>query len=285
LAIFTEMESAIIAFSGGVDSALLAKAAVEALGERALAVTADSPSLPRRELRQAQELAEMIGIRQLVVQTHELEDERYADNPANRCFYCKSELFDHIDGLAGSLGYRWVCYGENLDDQGDHRPGAAAAAEHKVRAPLKEAGLGKAEIRALAQHLNLPVWDKPAAACLASRFPYGTHITAEKLAQVEAAEELLWSLGFRQYRVRHHGEIARIEVGQEERARLLEHSDQVVGELRSLGYRYVTMDLSGYQRGSLNLGLSEAQSATAGAELIPPGSVLTSNPVQQQRVK
>jgi uncharacterized protein len=157
--------------------------------------------------------------------------------------------------LAGELGFHWVAYGENFDDTGDHRPGSIAAGEHQIRAPLKEAEFTKADIRELAQHLGLPVWDKPAFACLGSRFPYGSQITPEKLAQVEAAEELLWSLGFRQYRVRHHDEIARIEVPVEQMAELLAHADRIVAEFQQLGYTYVTMDLAGYRRGSMNQGI------------------------------
>lgn len=255
-AILAEMGDLIIGMSGGVDSVLLAKVAHDVLGARALAVTADSPSLPRRELAEAEMLARQIGIRHLVIKTEELNDPRYAANPTNRCYFCKSELFTRLEQLAAELGFRWLVYGENQDDQGDHRPGSRAAGEHNVRAPLKEAEFTKVDIRRLAEHLGLPVWDKPAFACLGSRFPYGDEITPERLAQVEAAEDLLWSLGFEQFRVRHHTEIARIEVPPEQMGKLLALADRVVAAFQELGYTYVTMDLAGYQQGGLNKGLA-----------------------------
>jgi uncharacterized protein len=252
-AILEAMGGVVIGISGGVDSVLLAKVAHDVLGERALAVTADSPSLPRRELREAAEQARLAGIRHLVIKTGEVEDPRYAANPTNRCYFCKSTLFTHLGAIAAERGLRWVAYGENVDDLGDHRPGAQAAAERQVRAPLKEAGLTKADIRALAQRYGLPVWDKPAFACLGSRFPYGTAITPAKLAQVEAAEDVLWELGLRQFRVRHHDDLARIEVDPADMPLLIEHAADVVAQVRATaGFRHVTLDLAGYRRGSMN---------------------------------
>jgi uncharacterized protein len=259
-AILASMQSALVALSGGVDSALLAHAAQQALGEQALAVTIDSPSMPRRELSEALALARQIGICHRLVQTDELSDERYAANPPQRCYYCKDIILSRLEALAAEEGLRWICLGDNLDDLADIRPGSQAAREHGARAPLQEAGLGKAEVRQLARWLGvaalMPVWDKPAAACLASRIPYGMRVTAEKLAQVEQAEEVLWALGFRQFRVRHHGDVARIEVASEQMAALLDLAEPVCGRLRALGFRFVALDLDGYRRGSLNEGVS-----------------------------
>ena len=253
--IFHEMESALIAMSGGVDSVVIAKVACDVLGKDALAVTADSPSLPRRELAQTLELARDFDIHHRVIHTEELLDERYVANPANRCYFCKDELFNHLDSLLAEQGFQWVCYGENLDDRGDFRPGGLAAQQHRVRAPLKEAGFDKNDVRGLARYFGLPVWNKPASACLASRVPYGQQVTPEKLAQVEAAEDFLWELGFRQFRVRHHGDIARIELDPDQMIQMLEVAPKVTAQLKSLGFKYVAMDLIGYRRGSLNEGI------------------------------
>lgn len=248
----SELGSLVVGLSGGVDSVLLAKVASDVLGERVLAATADSPSLPRRELREAIAVAEQAGIPHEVIATDELDDPRYAANPANRCYFCRSELFTKLRELARARGIRWVAYGENVSDAGDHRPGAQAAAEQGVHAPLKAAGLDKEDVRRLAAHLGLPVWDKPEFACLASRLPHGTPVTAGRLAQVEAAEEVLAGLGLTQYRVRHHGDVARIEVPEADMGAVVAAAPRIVAELGRLGFRHVALDLAGYRRGSLN---------------------------------
>ncbi len=249
------MESAVVAFSGGVDSTFLARAAREALGDRAVLVTADSETYPAIELEAARDLARSLGMRHVVVETRELDNPDYARNPVNRCFFCKEELFTTLAPIAEREGFRHVVYGANMDDLGDHRPGMESARQRGVRAPLIEAGLGKAEIRELSRARGLPTWDKPSFACLSSRFQYGDHITAEKLRRVDAAEEYLRSLGFRQFRVRHHDRLARLEIPLEEMGRLWEEGrrEAIVARFRELGYLYVALDLAGFQSGSANL--------------------------------
>jgi len=250
-----ETGGAIVAFSGGVDSTLLARAAADALGERAVLVTADSETYPEAELAEARRLGELLGLRHVIVRTEELANPEYARNGANRCFFCKDELFARLAPVAEREGIRTLVYGANVDDLGDHRPGMKAASEHGVRAPLIEAALTKAEIRDLSRALGLPTWDKPSFACLSSRFQYGDHITADKLRQVDAAETFVRSLGFRQFRVRHHERLARLEIPVEEIPRLWEEGrhEAIVARFRELGYIYVAVDLAGFQSGSANL--------------------------------
>ena len=260
------LESVVVAFSGGVDSTLLARAAKDALGAKALLVTADSETYPASELADARRLGELLGMRHVVVKTEELQNPDYARNPANRCFFCKEELFLKLAPIAAREGARALVYGANMDDLGDHRPGMKAAERSGVRAPLIEAGLWKTEIRELSRRLGLPTWDKPSFACLSSRFQYGDRITAEKLRRVDAAEEFLRSLGFRQFRVRHHDRLARLEIAKDELARLWEEGRQeaIVTRLRELGYLYVAVDLAGFQSGSANLVLALGRNASGG---------------------
>jgi uncharacterized protein len=250
--------SCLVAYSGGVDSVFLACVAHDVLGNKSLAAIADSPSLPRRELEEALALAKEFDFPVRVVQTQEFKNASYLANPANRCYFCKHELFTELAPLAKAESFAVIAYGENASDVGDYRPGAQAAAEFQVRAPLKEAGLTKAEIRELSTRLGLPTADKPQMACLSSRVPYGEAVTTEKLNMIEQAENVLRGLGFYDVRVRHHelkaAQLARIEVGPAEMRKFLENgaSVKVAEALKRVGYAHVTLDLLGYRRGSVN---------------------------------
>jgi uncharacterized protein len=250
-----------VAYSGGTDSAYLAFAAHQVLGADMLAVIADSPSLSRAHLRDAVDFAESRGIPLRVIDTSELEDPNYVRNDSSRCFHCKDELFKVMADAGGPLQFASVAYGMNVDDIGEFRPGQKAAAQHHVLAPLADAGLSKEEIRTLARQEGLRIWDKPASACLSSRIAYGLPVTRETLDSIEKGEEVLFAMGFRQFRVRHHGELVRIEIAREELARMLSLSmfEQASAALKKIGYKYVTLDLEGYRSGSMNALLPVSQ--------------------------
>jgi len=253
-----KLESLAVAFSGGVDSTFLLKAAHDILGDRTVAVTARSSTYPEREFREACEFTSQHGIRHIVIESEELEIEGFSDNPVNRCYFCKHELFEKIAEVAAQNGIRYMADGSNLDDLGDYRPGLQAVKELGVVSPLREAGMTKEDIRYLSREMGLPTWNKQAFACLSSRFPYGQKITREKLAMVDKAEQFLLDLGFRQVRVRHHGDIARIEVSAEERKRFFDTGlmDQVNDRFKEIGFSYTALDLKGYRTGSMNETLS-----------------------------
>lgn len=246
------LESIVVAFSGGLDSAFLLGVAQKTLGERAVGLTAFSPSVPQRERDDAARIAQTLGARHMVVDSHELHDPRYAANPENRCFFCKSELYRLTEQKRLELGFQHVVNGTNVDDLGDYRPGLDAAKQAGVRSPLVEAELRKDEIRALARELGFGFWDKPAAACLSSRIPYGTAVTKERLQQVEQLEDALHALGLRQVRVRHHDALARVEVAQDELDAAFAARAEIVRAGKKAGYTYVTLNLAGYRMGSLN---------------------------------
>ncbi len=240
----------VVAYSGGVDSTFLLKVATDVLGNRAVGVIGVSPSLPEVELKEALNVAQRFSLQVETIATHEMDDENYTRNPANRCYFCKKELFSELFDFARQRGFHIIADGTNVDDLGDVRPGLQAAAEFQVRSPLKEAGLNKAEIRELSRLLGLPTWNKPEMACLSSRFPTGVKITVSRLKQVEAAEAILREAGFRQFRVRHHDKLARIEVAAEEWFRWQDETlrKKVQEALKQLGYQHVTLDLTPYQR-------------------------------------
>ncbi|MGE5571117.1 MAG: ATP-dependent sacrificial sulfur transferase LarE [Rhodospirillales bacterium] len=254
------MGRVIVAYSGGTDSAYLAWAAHQALGsENALIITADSASIPESHKRDAEELARRFGFRHEYIETHEFENPNYVRNAPDRCFHCKDELFGRLEEVGRERGISNIVYGVNVDDLGDYRPGQNAAREHQVKTPLVDAGLSKAEIRELSRMAGLPTWNRPASACLSSRIPYGTPVTKETVKTVESGEEALKALGFRQFRVRYHGELVRIEIAREEmeKALSLEMAARLTSIFKPLGFNYVTLDLEGYRQGSLNESLKK----------------------------